>query len=300
MKTVFLLCCILLVCCFCTNAQTANSIDSAGISHSSGLPFSFKKPGPFSFLADIPRDVAGFTRHSFRRDNLPNLALIAGSTAVLFLSDQCITNTVQDKSEDNNIQAKEDFRPILSIKTGSKKTNIGKLPRNFNTAFYDLGQGSSAMLMAAGFYVVGKLHKDARALQTAKQLTQAFITLGVGTQLMKFATGRENPSDATVCRGRWRPFPSWKNFQNNKTRYDAFPSGHLATFISAVTIISENYPEKKWIRPIGYALGSLCGLCMINNGVHWASDFPLGFALGYGYGKYIARKSHIVHSAPAI
>jgi len=32
---------------------------------------------------------------------------------------------------------------------------------------------------------------------------------------------------------------------------------------------------------------------MINNGVHWASDFPLGFALGYGYGKYITHKNKI-------
>jgi hypothetical protein len=32
---------------------------------------------------------------------------------------------------------------------------------------------------------------------------------------------------------------------------------------------------------------------MINNGVHWASDFPLGIALGHGYGKYIARKARL-------
>jgi hypothetical protein len=38
---------------------------------------------------------------------------------------------------------------------------------------------------------------------------------------------------------------------------------------------------------------------MINNGVHWASDFPLGFALGYGYGKYIAKKNKIKVKATA-
>lgn len=264
--------------------------------HATG--YSFKKPGTFSFLTDIPRDVAGMTRQSFNRKNLTNLSVLVGTTAFLYFADQSITNTVQDKSEDNNVIAREDFKPLISLKLGGKKTNIGKVPRNFNTAFYDIGQGSSAMLMAAGFYLMGKLHKDYRALQTAKQLTEAFITLGAGTQLMKFATGRENPSDATKTRGRWRPFPGWKNFQNNKTRYDAYPSGHLATFVSAVTIISENYPEKKWIKPVGYAISALCGLCMINNGVHWASDFPLGFALGYGYGKFISRRSHIPAISP--
>ena len=146
------------------------------------------------------------------------------------------------------------------------------------------------MLMAAGFYIIGKINKDSRALRTAGELTESFIALGVGTQLLKYATGRENPSDATVSRGRWRPFPKWKDFQNNKTKYDAFPSGHLASFVSTVAIIAENYPEKKWIKKVGYSIAGLCALAMINNGVHWASDFPLGIALGHGFGKFLASK----------
>jgi hypothetical protein len=219
--------------------------------------------------------------------------VIAASTALLYFADQSITNTVQDKFEDSKVVARESFVPFVKVKLGGKPTNIGKIPRNINTAFYDLGQGSSAMFLAAGFYVVGKISKDNRALNTASELTQAFITLGIGTQMMKYATGRENPTDATVSRGRWRPFPRWSDFQNSKTKYDAFPSGHLATFVSAITIIGENYPEKRWIKPLGYSIAGLCGLAMINNGVHWASDFPLGIALGHGYGKYIAKKARL-------
>ena len=148
------------------------------------------------------------------------------------------------------------------------------------------------MLFAAGFFILGEIKKDNRALQTASQLTEAFIALGIGTQVMKYATGRENPSDATSRGGKWRPFPRYSDFQNNKTKYDAFPSGHLATFVSAVTIIAQNYPEKKWIAPVGYSIAGLISLAMVNNGVHWSSDFPLGFALGYGFGRFISRKSH--------
>lgn len=251
----------------------------------------YKKPRPFSFLTDIPKDVAGFSKQSFKKKNLTSLGIVIASTAVLYLTDQSITNTLQDNFEDHHLIAAENFSPFIKINIGGKPTNIGKIPKNINTAFYDLGQGSSAMFMAAGFYLVGKITRDNRALHTAGELANAFITLGVGTQIMKYATGRENPSDATIPRGRWRPFPLWKNFQNNKTKYDAFPSGHLATFISAITIIGENYPEKKWIKPLGYSIAGLCGLAMINNGVHWASDFPLAIALGHGYGKYIATKA---------
>lgn len=254
--------------------------------------YSYERPRPFSFITNIPKDVAGFTKQSFKKDNYSNLALLVGSTAVLLLADQSITNTVQDISADSHVAAQEQFSALLKFRIAGKPTTIGKLPKNMNTAFYDLGQGSSAMVMAAGFFLVGKIKQDNRCLQTASQLTEAFIALGVGTQIMKYATGRENPSDATARGGRWRPFPSFSDFQNNKPKYDAFPSGHLATFVSMVTIIADNYPEQKWISPVGYSVATLCGLSMINNGVHWASDFPLGFALGYGFGKFITKKTH--------
>ncbi|MBS1510194.1 MAG: phosphatase PAP2 family protein [Bacteroidetes bacterium] len=284
---------ILLLAPFCCWAQTNDSLPQHKTLLNSPAPvrIMYSKPKPFSFITHIPKDVAGFAKTSFQKNNLPNLGIIVASTAVLYLSDQSITNTVQDKMEDNFILARENFKPMFRVNIGGKPTNIGKLPRNINTAFYDLGQGSSAMVLAAGFFIAGKISKDNRALNTACELTETFIALGVGTQMLKYATGRENPSDATTIRGKWQPFPSWKNFQNNKTRYDAFPSGHMATFVSAVTIIGENYPEKKWIKPLGYSIAGLCGLAMINNGVHWSSDFPLGFALGHGYGKYIARKN---------
>jgi PAP2 superfamily len=253
----------------------------------------YKKPKPFSFAINMPADIAGFAKNSFSRKNLKGLGIIAGSTALLYLADQVITNSVQSVAERNNIYAAERFSPFLRINIGGKPTNIGKIPKNINTAIYNIGQGSFTLFIAAGLYVSGKIKKDNRALQTASQLAESFLALGVGTQAIKYATGRENPSDASVIRGQWQPFPSWGNFQQNKTKYDAFPSGHLATFVSAVTILGENYPEKKWIRPVGYSLAGLIGLSMINNGVHWASDFPLGFALGYGFGKYISKKHRI-------
>ena len=66
------------------------------------------------------------------------------------------------------------------------------------------------------------------------------------------------------------------------------PSGHMATGMMTITVISANYPDNKYIRPVGYALLAGLGFQMVNNGVHWASDYPLGLAVGYGIGKAIA------------
>lgn len=253
----------------------------------------YEKPKRFSFITDIPRDAAQFSKNVFRKKNLTNLALVAGSTAVLILADQSITNTVQHNFREAGIHATENYSPILQVNLGGNKTTIGKIPHNINTAFYNLGQGSSTIFMAAGFFILGKIKKDNRALQTASQLTESFIVMGISTQLMKYATGRENPAVATARGGQWRPFPSLQDFQQNKPRYDAFPSGHLATFISTITIIGENYPEIKWIKPVGYCLSALISLSMINNGVHWISDYPLAFALGYGFGKLLSKKTKL-------
>ncbi len=253
--------------------------------------FTCYKPSTFSFLTHIPLDAVGYVRQSFKKENLPKLAIVAASTGLLLAFDQRITNGVQTFASNHGIEAGESNAPLIQLNLFGKKTNLMKWPKNINTAFYNFGQGSSVVYMAAGFLIAGKIKNDTRALQTASQLMQSFLALGVKTQLIKYSTGRENPSDATVTGGRWRPFPSLNDFQNNKPKYDAYPSGHLATFVSAVTILSENYPRKRWIKPVGYTIAGLLSFSMVNNGVHWASDFPLGFALGYGYGKYIAKKN---------
>lgn len=258
-----------------------------------GDSFICNKPKLFNFVTHIPGDAVGYVKQSFRKENLYKVGIIGGSTALLIIFDQQITNGLQSLAKRNGISASEDFDAIVSVKLFGKKTNLGKMPKNVNTAFYNLGQGSSVVLMAAGFYIGGLIKKDNRALQTASQLGESFLALGFGTQLMKYGTGRENPSDASIPGGRWRPFPTLSDFQNKKPKYDAFPSGHLATFVSAVTIISENYPRIRWIKPVGYTIAGLLGLAMINNGVHWAGDFPLGFAMGYGFGKFITKKNHL-------
>lgn len=259
----------------------------------------FEKPKTFSFITDIPANAVGYTKQSFQKKNLYKVGIVAGATALLIVFDQQIVDAVQNFARRNNISAEDDFDPFFRIKIFGKPTNIGKWPRNFNTAIYNFGQGSSVVWMAAGFLIAGKLKHDNRALQTASQLIQSFIALGAGTQVMKYATGRETPFEATVSGGRWRPFPSFSKFQNEKPKYDAYPSGHLATLVSAVTIISENYPKAKWVKPIGYTLSGLLSFAMMNNGVHWAADYPLGFALGYGYGKFISHKSH-TRSIPSL
>ena len=259
----------------------------------------YERPHQFSFITNIPSHTVGYTKESFSNKNLYKIGIVGGATILLYVLDRKITNGVQSFTHRNHISSIQNYDPVLQFSIGGKPTNIGKLPRNLNTAIYNLGQGSTVVFIAAGLFIKGKISRDNRALTTASQLLESFVALGAGTQIIKYSTGRETASSATSPRGTWRPFPTWNEFQNNKSRFDAFPSGHMATLMAGIAILSENYKEKKWIKPVGFGIAALCSLAMINNGVHWASDYPLGAAIGYGYGKYIAQKNnkHLLQQA---
>jgi hypothetical protein len=108
-------------------------------------------------------------------------------------------------------------------------------------------------------------------------------------QALKRIAGRESPAQATAPGGRWRPFPNLKTYQHHQSRYYAFPSGHIATTMAALTVLAENYPENSWIRPVGYSAVGLVGLGLVGKGWHWYSDLPLGIAIGHAMGEIVAK-----------
>lgn len=260
----------------------------------SGKVLIYYKPKAFDFLTSLPKDAAGIAIAPFRKKNIRPLVMVAASTALLIIVDEPISKTVHQLSKEIHLSPDEQYKDIVNIKLGNKNVSLLKAPKNINTALYQVGQGFPSLLIGAGLLAYGKIHHNFRAISTASQLAESFILMGVSTQFLKRVTGRQSPSEAVNLEGRWNPFPSFKNFQSHTPFYDAFPSGHLATLMSTVTVLTENYPEKKWIKPVGYSIIGLVGFSMINNNVHWASDYPLALGLGYLCAKQVAKKSRRV------
>lgn len=248
----------------------------------------YSAPKQFGFITDVPKDLAAFTKNSFSRRSLGGLAAIAASSALLIAYDQEITDETQRFFKRNNISARSDYDDLFAPKLQGKHVSIISVPRNINTVFYTLGQGYPALMVGGGLYLWGRAHHDVRAVSTASQLTESFISLGIATQVVKRITGRQTPIRSTEKGGKWTPFPPFMKYQKETPSYDAFPSGHLATVVCAFTILAENYPEKKWIKPAGYVMSALVAASMLNNGVHWAGDYPLAIGIGIGFGKTVA------------
>jgi membrane-associated phospholipid phosphatase len=257
-----------------------------------GKTFIYNKPKAFNFLTALPKDAAGIVVAPFKKQNIKPLIFVAVSTALLLSADESVCGGVQQLSAKIHLHPEEQYKDIVNIKLGKINVSLLKAPKNINTALYQLGQGFPSLLIGAGLFTYGKIQNDYRALSTANQLAETFILMGAGTQIIKRITGRQSPSEVPAeADGEWHLFPSFKSYQNHTPFYDAFPSGHLATLMSTVTVLAENYPENKWIKPVGYSVIGLVGYSMINNNVHWASDYPLAIALGYLCAKQVVKNN---------
>ena len=266
-----------------------------------GVAWHYDKPKPFRWAFHIPRDLGQFPAYAFRRENTSPLLGLAVSSVVLWVADQAILDESQRLGRFLGLQPKSTQKSLVYIPFHVGSANLPfefNVPDNLNSTFYYLGDGWTHLAVASSFWLYGGIKKDNRALQTSSQLGEAIFSTGLVVQALKRSTGRQSPYVATKDRGEWHLLPSYNRYQNFVPNYDAFPTGHLATAMATVTVIAENYPEYRFVRPVGYSLMGLLGYAMLNNGVHWASDYPVGIALGYAFAKIAVRNGRTRVQAP--
>ena len=268
-----------------------------------GVTYHYERPKPLRWLTHIPRDLSQYPAYAFRRENGPAIAYLLAGSVALWAADQQITNASQQFGRYLNLTARSTQTTLVHIPFSVGGLNLPfefNVPDNLNSTFYYLGDGWTHLTIASSFWVYGLEKHDNRAAQTATQLGTAILSSGIIVQTLKRLTGRQSPYVATKDRGEWHLFPAYRRYQSFVPNYDAFPTGHLATAMATVTVIADNYPEKKFVRPLGYGLMGLLGYAMLNNGVHWASDYPIGIALGYGMAKIAVRNGRTrVAAGPA-
>jgi hypothetical protein len=291
MTKIFIL--ILLLLSFNSFGETpvAESVDAQTIEG-----YTYNKPSLLEPLKTIPHNLSGFLHESFSKESLGPWAVIAASTTLLYIYDRQISNETKRFGRKLNIGNQDHTKSMIKV----FGVSLFRGPTDIGSAFYFLGDGWITIASATTFLAVGNFSNNYRALQTGSQLFSGLLVTGIITQVIKRSTGRESPIGATTERGQWRPFPSWKKYQSHISAYDAFPSGHLATAMMGVTVVAENYNEYTFIRPVGYTLVSLLAFQMVNNNVHWASDYPLGLAIGYLVGKISSQNGRAKISSGVI
>ena len=251
--------------------------------------FAYQRPGAWQHFPNSLSDTYDYTVYTFSKENLPTLAWVAASTTLLILLDQAIVDEAQR------------FGRRIGVDGTNRLKTVGhifsfpiEMPTDFSSALYFLGDGWTDTAIITSFLTYGLITDNVRSLQTASQLAEGILATTIVTQVLKHITGRQSPFKSTEPGGKWDLFPNQLEYHKNVPAYDAYPSGHLAAGIVVVEIIAENYREYKYIRPLGYTL--LTALCyqMLNNGVHWASDYPLSIAMGYTIADMVLKRNRKV------
>jgi PAP2 superfamily len=252
---------------------------------SDSIEFSYKKPTFFEIIKYVPKDILQFGQFTAQKENLFWSSASLASTLVLIPLDQQLSEEAIDLGKGINWDKDHSYSKVAGV--------FRIIPNDINSAVYYIGNGGTTMLLSGAFYAFGKINKDYRALNTSNELIEVLLSVGVVTQTIKRITGRQSPSEAFMSGnsgGHWTPFPSFKAYQTNTPNYDAMPSGHVATFMATLTVISTNYPEIKWIKPVGYSLLGIMAFEMVSSKVHWVSDYPLAILIGYAIGKNAANR----------
>lgn len=237
-------------------------------------------------ITEIPDTSWHFLKKSFSRESLPGWGILAVTSWATFYYDADIFEGTQATGRRWGLSNSDKTRTVLK----SGKYDLLRLPSDTNSALYFLGDGWLHMGTAATMLGIGYFGDHVRPYNTGLQLFHGMTVSTIFSQIIKRSTGREAPSDRTEPRGAWRPFPSPRAYDADTSKYDAVPSGHIMTATLVFTIIRGNYPEHNyWLFPTEIVYLSALGFAMVNNGVHWASDYPLGIALGYMIGKSSLR-----------
>ncbi len=241
---------------------------------------------PLQAVTEIPETSIRALKKSFSKEAMWPWVGILGSTALLYHYDAEIYQEGQAAGRNLGIGNADNTRTV--VKAG--QYDLLRLPSDTGSALYFLGDGWLHGSIAAGFLSAGYFGNYDRPFNTGIQLVHGMIVSTIFSQGIKHATGRESPSERTTPSGAWRPFPSFNAYNSNTPKYDAFPSGHVMTATLTFTVIAENYPEYNYLTyPLAGTWLALLSYQMVNNGVHWASDYPLGIAMGYLFGKLSAQ-----------
>lgn len=258
--------------------------DSARIAGS----YLYERPQWTTFMARQPADLKEFWKLTFRRESALTLTAVAAGTGLLIAYDQMLYEKSYALGDRLKISHEGQQRAVLQLDNPfikDKKLTLLGLPRDLGTALYFIGDGWLHAAITVSFLAYGLSAEDNRALQTASQLAEAILANGIVVQILKHTTGRETPNAMEAPGGKWRFFPNQKDYHRRVNKYDAFPSGHVPTAFITMSIIGENYPEYKFIYPLGYTLLGALAFQMVNNGVHWWSDYPVTIYMGMTFAQ---------------
>ncbi len=187
-------------------------------------------------------------------------------------------------------------KPIQRSATTLMTNNPGL--RNVSHYITNFGASYEGYILAA-FGAYGFIFNSNKVKTTTLLATQAYLTSGAVSYVVKYATGRQRPNyydpeqpgaepDNSIFRGP----PIFNGNHPGSGVGSSFPSGHTTAAFAAATVFAYEYKDQIVIPVIAYSVAGLVGVSRITENAHWTTDMLAGFALGYICGKQVVNNYH--------
>jgi membrane-associated phospholipid phosphatase len=128
------------------------------------------------------------------------------------------------------------------------------------------------------FLTIGKLSGNDHLAQTGERGFQAALYSMITMQTLKALTNRTRPYQGGT--GHF-----W-------TGGSSFPSGHSMEAWALAKVVSDSYPDKRFVKIGMYSFATAVSLSRLTSERHYASDVLVGSSLGYLMGKFVMRNQH--------
>lgn len=175
-----------------------------------------------------------------------------------------------------------------NIRTEDLRNNTG-LERAAHALAFAGGPGP--FVLGGALYLAGEGGDSRRLATLGLTVTEATVVAAALNGLVKGFSGRALPNATS---GEPGDFSFGRGFHDGNGAFVSFPSGHTAASFAAATVIVEQssswHPaSRRVVAPIAYATATLVAVSRLYQDVHWASDLPLGAAIGVWSGRTVVR-----------
>jgi membrane-associated phospholipid phosphatase len=149
--------------------------------------------------------------------------------------------------------------------------------------------GPGPFIAGGALYVGGLTAGSQNVAQLGVTLTEGVVVAATLNGVIKGFAGRSMPNVKSGHPGHF----SWgRGFHDGNGPFVSFPSGHTAASFAAATVLAED--AKTWgptaseiVPTAAYTTATLVAVSRLYANVHWASDLPLGAAIGIWSGKTV-------------
>lgn len=150
--------------------------------------------------------------------------------------------------------------------------------------------GPGPFIAGGALYLGGRTFGSESVARLGVTLTEGVILAATVNGVAKGFAGRALPNATTTEPG---DFSFGRGFHDGNGPFVSFPSGHTAASFAAASVLAEE--SRSWgpnaarlVPAAAYTTATLVAISRLYDNVHWASDLPLGAAIGIWSGKTVA------------